>query len=213
MFNQKGDRERQAERRKAELLLYTDSDRDKYQGSHILRLEDQSTEKHKSCKKKIQNEERSLGSDTQGVHTCTDNHRRKVGRIKARTDDICTGREYHKVPRDVHIIPLDHTYARDQCYNRTDEHNHLSRNAVPAFCHPQNKNTHENSYGLELFHSHLAHRFEFLTKTLHSTLDLRLFFLRLEREYYLDSHKPSDKQKNHRERESCHQPIRINQAH
>ena len=83
VLDQKRNRERQAERRKAELLLDTDGDRYEHQRPHILRLEDQRTEKHKSGKKDVQDYERSLSSDAQSIHSGTYHHCRKIGGIKA----------------------------------------------------------------------------------------------------------------------------------
>ena len=210
MFNQKGHREREAERRKAELLLDTYGDRDEYQRPHVLRLEDQRAEKHKSREKYIQNDERCIRSDAEGIHSCSDHHGRKVGGIKAGSDHIGTGREDHQVPRNIDVVPFHDTDSRHEGDDGTYEDHHLSRYAVPALGHPHHEHTHEYGNRLIFLFGHLAHSDKLLTEAFHTAFDLRLLFLRLEREYHLHTNEPADKEQDHGKRESSHKPVRVN---
>ena len=125
MFNQKRYREREAERRKPELLLHTDSNRQEHQRPHILGLEHQSTEKHQTCKQKIKYYKRSLRCNTKSIHTRSYQHRRKICCVQTGTDDIRTGREDHQMPWNIYIIPFNDTDSRKQSDDSTDKHNDL----------------------------------------------------------------------------------------
>ena len=113
------------------------------------------------------------------------------------------------MPWNIDIIPLDHSDSRKKSNNGSYECDCRLIDAMPILCHPKNEHADENCDGLELIAGHLTHRVELVTKTGHATLKLRDLFLFLHREDEFDTHEPSNKEKDHCQREAGNKPVRI----